>query len=84
MVSHWLSVCPSVCPSICLTSVRPSICVDGQSFPDDNLSKCQWIFTKHGVCPLILWRAGLGLLMGKFRQFLTVICLRQIHIFISR
>ena len=20
------------------------------SFPDDNLSKCQWIFTKLGVC----------------------------------
>ena len=23
------------------------------------------------VCALILWRSGLGLLMGKFRQFLT-------------
>ena len=35
------------------------------SFPDDNLSKHQWIFTKL-VCALILWRSGLGLLMGKF------------------
>ena len=40
--------------------VRPSLRF---SFPDDNLSKRQWIFTK-----LILWRSGLGLLMGKFRQ----------------
>ena len=29
---------PSVCPSIRF------------SFPDDNLSKHQWIFTKHGMC----------------------------------
>ena len=37
-------------------------------FLDDNLSKCQWIFTKlHTfVCALILWRSGSGLLMGKF------------------
>ena len=20
------------------------------SFPDDNFSKCHWIFTKHGMC----------------------------------
>ena len=37
MVSCWLSVCPSVC----CTYVRPSVF----SFPDDNLNKCQWIFT---------------------------------------
>ena len=35
------------------------------SFPDDNFSKYQWIFTNL-VCVLILWRSGLGLLMGKF------------------
>ena len=39
-VSHWSSVSPS-------TSVRPSVCF---SFPDDNLSKRQWIFTKLGIC----------------------------------
>ena len=39
------------------------------SFPDDILSKHQWIFTKLGMC-LTLWRSGLGLLMGKFRQIL--------------
>ena len=26
------------------------------------------------VCALILWRSGLGLLMGRFRQFLIVTC----------
>ena len=40
------------------------------SFPDENLSKHQWIFTKLGMCTE-LWRSGLGLLMGKFHQFLT-------------
>ena len=31
-----------MCPSVCQTSV----CI---SFPDDNLSKHQWIFTKLGM-----------------------------------
>ena len=39
MVSRWTSMCLSV---ICL-SVR-------FSFPDENLSKHQWIFTKLGMC----------------------------------
>ena len=29
------------------------------------------------VCALILWRSGLGLLMGKFRQILTEISARD-------
>ena len=33
-------------PSVVHPSVRPS----EFSFPNDNLSKCQWIFTKLGVC----------------------------------
>ena len=40
------------------------------SFLDDNFSKYQWIYTKLGIA-LILWRSALGLLMGKFRPFLT-------------
>ena len=38
------------------------------SFPDDNLRKYQWIFTKLGMCIDIaeLW---FGLLMGKLRHF---------------
>ena len=55
----WLSVHPSV--------IHPSVFL----FPEDNLSECQWIFTKLSKCALILWRSGLGLLMGKFHQFLT-------------
>ena len=38
MVSRWTSVC---------LSIRPSVHF---SFPDDNLSKHQWIFTKLGMC----------------------------------
>ena len=44
------------------------------SFPEDNLSKYQWIFNKLGVCIDIV-EICLGLLMGKFHQFLTEICL---------
>ena len=36
-------MCLSVRPSV----DRPSVCL---SFPDDNLSKHQWIFTKLGMC----------------------------------
>ena len=60
MVSHWSSVCPSV--------VRPSVF----SFTDDNFSKYQWS-SPNLVCALILWRAGLGLLMGK-SIFERVVC----------
>ena len=51
MVSHWLSVCLSVCLSVF-------------SFPDDTMSKCQWIFTKLYMCIDIV-EIWLGLLMGK-------------------
>ena len=43
------------------------------SFRYNNLSKSQWIFTKLDMCIDIV-EIGLGLLMGKFDQFLTVIC----------
>ena len=35
-------MCLSVCPSV--------VCLSIFSFQDNNLSKCQWIFTKLGVC----------------------------------
>ena len=59
MVSRW--------KSICHTSIRLSVF----SFPDDNLSKCQWIFIKLGMCIDIVKIFLGGLLMGKFCQFLT-------------
>ena len=39
------------------------------SFPDNNLSKCQWIFTKLGMC-IDINRGGWRLLMGKFHLYL--------------
>ena len=56
MVSRWPSVCQSV--------RRPSIRF---LFPDDNLSKHQWIFTKLGVCidNVEIW---FGIAKGQFRQ----------------
>ena len=45
MASRWTSMCPSVRPSVVRLSFRPSVL-----FPDDNLSKHQWIFTKLGMC----------------------------------
>ena len=33
------------------------------------------------VCELILWKSGLGLLMGKFRQFLTELSARDTSLF---
>ena len=40
-----------MCLSISLMSIRLSVCPSIHIlFPDDNLSKLQWIFTKLGVC----------------------------------
>ena len=47
MVSRWTSVCLSVRQSVSPSVVCPSVCF---SFPDDNLSKRQWIFIKLGMC----------------------------------
>ena len=46
------------------------------SFLDDNLCKCQGIFTNL-VHALILRRSGVGLLMDKFRQCLTELSVRD-------
>ena len=45
-----------------------------------NLSKHQWI-SPNLVSALILWTSGLGLLMGKFRQFLTELSARDTPLF---
>ena len=47
------------------------------SFPDDNLSKHQWIFTKHGMCIDIveLW---FGIANGQiWLNFYGVVCPRH-------
>ena len=63
-----LDVRVSVRPSVRQSYVRPPVRF---SFPGDNLSKHQWIFTKLGICIDIV-EFGLGLLMGKFRQFMEI------------
>ena len=35
------------------------------SFPDDNFSKCQWIFTKLGVC-IDIAKVWFGIADGQF------------------
>ena len=67
----------SVRLSVRLSVSRTSICI---SFPDDNLSKHEWIFTKLGMCIDIV-EIGLGLLMGKFCQNLTVLSAQDTPIF---
>ena len=71
-----LSVRPSVRPSYVRPSVRPSVF---------RFRMITWVningFSPNLVCALMLWRSGLGLLMGKFCQFLTKLSARDTHIF---
>ena len=48
-------------------------------FTDNNLNKCQ--FSPNLACALILWRSSLGLLMGKFCQFLTQLSACDMSVF---
>ena len=57
-----LDVRMSIHPSICLSVVSPSVHI---SFPDDNLSKHQWIFTKLGICIDIV-EIWFGIANGQF------------------
>ena len=53
------------------------------SFPDDNLSKRQWIFTKLGMCIDIV-EIWIGIANGQIlSNFDGVICPRHAHIFVS-
>ena len=76
MVSRWTSVCLSVSRISVRLSVR-------FSFPDDNLSKHQWIFTKRGMCIDIV-EIWFGIANGQISSnFYRVICPRHAHNFIS-
>ena len=60
--------------------VRPSV---NFSFPDDNLSKHQWVFTKFGVC-IDIMEIWFGIANGQISSnFDGVICPRHAHIFVS-
>ena len=67
-----LVVLVSILLSACLLSVHPYF----------HFRMITWVndcgLTPNLVCVLILWRSCLGLLMGKFRQFLTD-CLPGTH-----
>ena len=66
-------------PCVCPSAIRPSVF----SFPDNNLSKCQWIFTKLGVCIDIV-EIWFGIVNGQISlTFDSVICPRYVCIFIS-
>ena len=53
------------------------------SFPDDNLSKHQWIFTKLGMCIDIV-EIWFGIANGQISSlFDRIICPRHAHIFVS-
>ena len=61
----------SVCPSVRF------------SFPDDNLSKHQWIFAKLGTCTDIV-KIRFGIANGQISpNFYGIICSRHAHIFVS-
>ena len=49
------------------------------SFPDDNLSKYQWIFTKLGVC-IDFVEIRFGIAIGQIDR---VICPRHVNNFVS-
>ena len=54
--------------NICFLTVLPAH--NTSLLQNNNWSRSPWIFTKLSVC-IDLWKSGLGLLMGKFCQFLT-------------
>ena len=75
-----VSVCPSVRLSIRQSYARPSIRI---SFPDDNLSKHQWIFTKLGMYIDIV-EIWFGIANRQISSnFDGVICPIHAHIFVS-
>ena len=79
MVSRW-TIRVSVRPSVRRTYVRPSVRF---LFPDDNLSKHQWIFTKLGTCIDIV-EIWFGIANGQISlNVYGVICPRHANIFVS-
>ena len=54
------------------------------SYPENNLSKCQWIFTKLSMCIDII-KTWFGITNGQILSiFDRVNCLRHVHNFVSR
>ena len=73
----WFHIgCLCIHMSICRTSVHSCFC----------FRTITWVnvggFSPNLVWTLVLWRSGLGLLMGKFRQFLTEFFTSNISVFL--
>ena len=66
MVSLWSSVSASV----------------RFSFPEDNLSKHQWIFTKLGMCIDIV-EIWFGIANGQISSIFDKLSARDAHMFVS-
>ena len=69
---------PCVCPSVSHTSVHPFVSF---LFPDDNLSKPQWIFTKLGVC-IDTVEICFGIANGQISSILTELSAQDMPIFL--
>ena len=69
-----------ICVSVHTSVIRLSVCF---SFPDDDVSKHQWIFTKLGMCIDIvdIW---FGIANGQISSnFYRVTCSKHARIFVS-
>ena len=67
---------PCVCPSVHQSVVRPSV-FHFRMITWENVNG----FSPNLVCAFIMWRSGLGLLIGKFLQILTALSARDTPIF---
>ena len=76
IVSRWSSVCLSICLSVICKYVR--LYLHFQTITSVNVN----VFSPNLVCGLMLWRSGLGLLMGKYCQFLKELPARDMFIFL--
>ena len=69
-----------------LVSISPSyvvrLSIHPFSFPDDNLSKHQWIFTKLGLCINIM-EVWFGIANGQIASNFMELSARDAHIFVS-
>ena len=70
--------CPCDQPSVCLDVCSPSVFL----FPDDSLSKYQWIFTKLDICIDIV-EIWFGIANGQISLIFDRVIVPHVHIFVS-
>ena len=75
MDSHRTSLCLTVDPSFIHQSV-------GISFPDDNLSKHQWILTKLSIC-IDIMEIRFGIAYGQISSIFDSYLPAALHTFVS-